>query len=145
MHSKRRYSRTMFTALIVCLVVAGSALGVLRWRIQSSLDDWCATAQAAHPHPGDDVAALMAYVQSDQHSLRKRNRAVWALGQARDPRALPALEPFATGGPCNHDRQLCQRELEKAIALCKTETPNLLQIRTPQRRGGVNKATDRCG
>ena len=142
MHSKRRYSRTVLTAGVVCLVLAASALGVLRWRIQSSLDDWCATAQAAHPHPGDDVAALMAYVQSDQHSLRKRNHAVWALGQARDPRALPALEPFATGGPCNHDRQLCQRELKKAIALCKAETPNLLHIHTPQRQKAVETATN---
>jgi len=34
-------------------------------------------------------------------------------------RALPVLESFYTGGECEHDKFLCQRELSKAIYGCK--------------------------
>ena len=131
MRIKTLCSRTAILILSVSLVLCASALGVLRHQIQSGLDRWCLTAQAAHPHPGDDVAALLDYVQSDAHSLRERDHAVWALGQARDRRALPVLEGYRTGKSCDHDRDLCQYELGKAIALCQGETPNLLHIRTP--------------
>jgi hypothetical protein len=88
-------------------------------------------AQSAHPHPGDDVAAMLEYVQTDSHSLRDRNLVVWALGQARDSRALPVLESYYTAGKCDHDRYLCQGELAKAIKLCRGPAPNLLFIKTP--------------
>jgi hypothetical protein len=123
--------RKVILVLLVSLVLCVSALGVLRQQIQSDLNRWCVTAQAAHPHPGDDVAALLDYVQSEAHSLSQRDQAVWALGQARDPRALAVLEGCVTGQSCDHARHLCQHELGKAIALCKGETPNLLHIRTP--------------
>lgn len=119
--------RILLAGVVLCV----GALGFLRWQIQSGLNRWCRTAQAAHPHPSDPVAALLDYVQSDAHSLRERNHAVWALGQARDPRALPILEGYVTGAPCDHTGCLCQRELGKAVALCKGETPNLLRIRIP--------------
>lgn len=131
MHSKTHYGRKIIGVLLVCFVLCASALGVLRWQIQSGLDQWCMTAQAAHPYPGHNIAALLDYVQSDAHSLRQRNHVVWALGQARDPRALPVLEGYLTGESCDHTRHLCQHELHKAIALCQGETPNPLHIRTP--------------
>jgi len=68
---------------------------------------------------GDRVEALIGFVQSDRHSLTERNRAVWALGQLRDPRALPVLQKYYTGQPCDHAKYLCQEELKKAIALVK--------------------------
>jgi hypothetical protein len=131
MHLRTFCGRRMVLALSVSLVLCAGVLGIMRQEIQSSLDRWCLTAQAAHPHPGDDVAALLDYVQSDTHSLGERNEAVWALGQARDPRALPVLESHVTGESCEHTGHLCQRELSKAISLCKGKTPNLLHIRTP--------------
>jgi hypothetical protein len=131
MRGRTLSGRRVIGVLSISLVLCAAALGVLRQRIQSGLDTWCMTAQAAHPHPGDDVAALLDYVRSDAHSLRQRNNAVWALGQARDPRARPILEGYLTGEPCDHARGLCQHELSKAVALCKGETPNLLRIRTP--------------
>ena len=58
------------------------------------------SAQAVKEYPGDRVEALMTYVESANHALRqRRNRAVWALGQIGDSRALPALEEFRTGRP----------------------------------------------
>jgi hypothetical protein len=131
MHLNTLCGRKATWVLLVGLVLCTAALGVLRQQIQSGLDNWCMTAEAAHPHPGDNVAALLDYVQSNAHSLQQRNHAVWALGQARDPRVLPVLEDPLTGESCDHARGLCQGELGKAIALCKGETPNLLHIRTP--------------
>jgi hypothetical protein len=55
--------RKMFViGLLACLILCACALGVVRWKIQSALDERCEVAQAAHPHPGDDVAALLEYV-----------------------------------------------------------------------------------
>lgn len=72
--------------------------------------------------PGDRVEALMALVDSDRHPLAERNHAVWAVGQLRDTRALPVLQKYYTGKPCDHARYLCQLELKKAIALCQGRT-----------------------
>ena len=127
----RKLRKALVIGFFVCLVLCACALGFLRWDIQSGLDEWCAKAQGAHPHPGDDVAALIAYVQSSSHSLRDRNRAVWALGQARDERAFPVLQAFVTGEKCDHRRQLCQHELKKALDLSGKNPINLLIIRTP--------------
>jgi HEAT repeat protein len=77
------------------------------------------SAEALREQPGDRVLALLAYVECERHSLRDRNRAVWALGQLGDSRALPLLEKNYTGKPCEHSRFLCQRELKKAIEHCR--------------------------
>lgn len=77
------------------------------------------SAEAVQQYPGEKVEALITYVDSKNHSLRKRNRAVWALGQIGDKRALPILEKSYTGQPCDHYSRLCQGELQKAIKLCK--------------------------
>ena len=77
------------------------------------------SAEATQQYPGDRVEALVAYVKSEDHSLRQRNLAVWALGQIGDKRALPVLNQFYTGAPCDHDHYLCQGELKKAIKLCE--------------------------
>lgn len=123
--------RKVTIGVIVLLACCVCGLGLVRWSIQSGLEKWCAIAQAVHPHPGDDVAALMDYVQSESHSLEQRNYAVWALGQARDSRAVAILESYQTGDGCDHDSRLCEGELDKAIELCKGDGPNLLLIRTP--------------
>jgi hypothetical protein len=84
-----------------------------------------ASSKAIAEHSGDRVTALMAYVSSDSHSLRDRNRATWALGQLGDARALPLLERLHAqheGEPCDHDRYLCQHELNKAIRACSGGT-----------------------
>jgi len=84
--------------------------------IRSSVKD--ISAEATRQFPGDRIEALITYVDSEDHGLRQRDRAVWALGQIGDERALGALEKSYTGRPCEHDNCLCQRELQKAIKLC---------------------------
>jgi hypothetical protein len=69
---------------------------------------------------GDPVQALQCVVTSDACPLRERNRAVWALGRLGDPRAVPLLSACRTDRPCDHDHELCQYEVRKALARCRT-------------------------
>jgi hypothetical protein len=103
-------------ALVFITVMIASAA----WSVRSGVH--AASAAALYAQPGDRVLALMAYVESPTHALPARNRAVWALGQLGDARALPVLEKHFTGGECDHDRALCQRELRKALRLCRGGT-----------------------
>ena len=77
--------------------------------------------KALRDHPGDKVAALMALVESEQHTYHDKNHAVWALGQLGDRRALPLLRKYYTGAESGDDTSLSQYELKKAIALCEGE------------------------
>ncbi len=112
----RRWLLRVLAAVIVLPVVAFFVISVM---IGSGVR--AARDKALRDHPGDQVAALIAYVDTPTHSFRERGRAVWALGQLGDPRALPVLEKYFTGGPCEHERALCQHELAKAIPLCRGE------------------------
>lgn len=97
---------------VVALLVAGS-----NWLIGTGVHD--ASEAALRDHPGDRIQALIAYVDSPNHTLRERNRAVWALGRLRDARALPVLEKHFTGETCDHERRLCRYELRKALERCR--------------------------
>jgi hypothetical protein len=103
----------------VIALLGALAFGAILWCMHSSVRHYCAMAQKTHPNPGDDVTCLIEFIESEDHSFRDRNRAVWTLGRLRDSTALPALESAYTGGECRHDEKLCQHELEKAIRLCR--------------------------
>jgi len=108
--------KVLVYGILSCLAFLLVAFVMVCWCIRSSVREM--SAVAVQEYPGDRVEALMTYVDSENHSLRQRNRAVWALGQIGDKRALPVLEKWYTGGPCDHANALCQRELEKAIKAC---------------------------
>jgi hypothetical protein len=91
--------------------------GLACWNIGTGVKS--ISEEALEIYPGNAVSALLEYVDSKEHSLLKRNRAVWALGQLGDPMALPVLNKHYTGSSCDHARFLCQHELRKAIKLCK--------------------------
>ncbi len=116
---RRRISRLLMAAAALLIVVMAAAVGA-SLLVGSGVRS--ISAAALGPQPGDRIAALMTYVETPTHSLRERNRAVWALGQLGDPRALPVLERYFTGEPCDHERALCQYELKKAIRLCRGAT-----------------------
>lgn len=105
-----------------------AGLAGLTWWIQGEAHK--VAARSMTEHPGDEVTSLIAFVESTQHSLGERDRAVWALGQLAEPRALPVLERFRTGDPCDHATFLCQYELEKAIARCsgRNQVPRWLPL-----------------
>jgi HEAT repeat protein len=112
-------------AAIALVSIAAVLLGTT-WLIASGVQG--ASKAALADRPGDRVSALMAYLESPTHTLRERNRAIWALGQLGDARALPVLEKHFTDRPCEHNRALCQDELRKAIRLCRggTNIPALI-------------------
>ncbi|MBW8040150.1 MAG: hypothetical protein FVQ85_09150 [Planctomycetes bacterium] len=109
--------RVLFYGILSCLVLAVIMFVTVCFSIRSAVKQM--SAEATKEYPGDRVKALIAYVSSESHSLKKRNRAAWALGQIGDKSALAVLESFYTDGDCDHEKHLCQHELKKAIDLCK--------------------------
>jgi len=122
---KKRIVKITVSVIAVGALLCGAALGAVVWHIRQAVQENCQLVQEAHPHPGDNVVALVDFMNSTEHSLHDRNhKAIWTLGQLRDTKALAALEPVYTGQSCDHDTSLCQYELEKAIKLCGgTPTP----------------------
>jgi len=134
--AKRRTLIYWLPVMAVAAIVVGFAgLTGLEWWILGGAHERGAIAM--REFPGDRVEALSALVQSEGHSLTERNRAVWALGQIADPRALPGLQRYYTGGECDHARFLCQYELKKAIDRCngKNRPPRWLPFQ-PRRPAG---------
>ena len=116
--ARKRAKRTRTVVLVLGGVLTGlPLLAFVAVSLWIGFGVRSAAAEARAQYEGDRVEALMQYVQDTTHSFGQRNRAVWALGQLGDPRALPAVQPYFTGGPCDHSNALCQRELEKAIRL----------------------------
>ncbi|MHC4657123.1 MAG: hypothetical protein ACYS91_19220 [Planctomycetota bacterium] len=117
---KRRFvslKRVLVYGVLSCLVLVLVMFMVVCFSIRSAVKEM--SAEATKEYPGNRVEALKAYVSSESHSLKKRNRAVWALGQIGDKSALAVLESFYIGGDCDHEKHLCQRELSHAIYGCK--------------------------
>ena len=117
---KRRlvgWKRILVYGLLTCVVLGLIMFVAICFSIRSAVKEM--SAEAVKEFGGDRVQALIAYVASENYTLRKRNRAVWALGQIGDKSALPVLETFYTGGECDHNKLLCQRELSHAIYGCK--------------------------
>jgi hypothetical protein len=77
------------------------------------------SSEAVKEYGPDKVQALIAYVDCEDKNLKKRNSAVWALGQIGDKRALNVLIKYYKTKKCNHDQILCQYELKKAINGCQ--------------------------
>jgi len=75
--------------------------------------------QAQEQYTGDRVEALLALLESDQQSFLERNRAIWALGQLGDERALPLLRRLDTDEvqpkPWDRSHYIVQYTVEKAI------------------------------
>ena len=102
---------------VVPLVCAAGTI-LLALHIELNLKRVCGLA--TQKYPGNKVEALMELVESGQYSYSDRqyeanNRALWALGQLGDKRALPFLKSLFTGEPCDHETNLCQGEIKEAI------------------------------
>lgn len=69
----------------------------------------------------DKVESLLEVIVSENYTLKEKNNAIWALGVLKDERALLRLEALYTGEECNHEKDLCQYEIKKAILKIKGE------------------------
>jgi hypothetical protein len=120
---RNRNAKRWGAALIVALVVLAAGYFALSAMIGRSVRSVSDAALVYFPENANDrVGALTALVESERHGIRERNRAIWALGQLGDPRALPVLEKHYTGGETEEAGVLSQYELKKAIALCRGAT-----------------------
>lgn len=115
--SKRiTYLKTAIKALSVFII---TIFAIYLWgcyKISGSINS--ISNEALREFEGDRVIALISYADCNKYDLRKRDSAVWALGQIGDKRALPILQKYYTGENCDHQKNLCQHELKKAIEGC---------------------------
>jgi len=120
MKTSTAHHRIRNVALWTCGLAATVVLAAFLFISMRIGADVRATSNVALQHyEGDNIEALIQYVDDTAMSFRNRNRAVWALGQLGDPRALAVLRLHYSGEPCSHDTALCQRELGKAIELAE--------------------------
>jgi hypothetical protein len=124
-HVNMKKKTIIYVMLIAALLAVCGIYGLRFWVYSDAID---AGREAQIMFPGDAVEALIARLESDETTVDEKNRAVWALGQMRDARAVPVLEPLTTGEsePCDHSRLVCQYELKKALANCRGETFDLV-------------------
>jgi hypothetical protein len=112
---KRRWMRILLGA--GCLIAGVAFTMFVVVSLDVGRDVRAASEAARQRYRGDAVEALICCLENPNAALRERNRAIWALGQLGDRRALPALSKRLTGQACNHANELCQHELAKAIKL----------------------------
>ena len=110
---RRNWGKYIIRALAILAIVLFAVVAGAELLIGSGVRNFSKTARAHFP--GKRVEALMAMVECKSCSLQDRNRAIWALGQLDDPRALPVLEKHYTGAKCAHLRNLCQDTLQTAL------------------------------
>ena len=102
---------------IILIVVILAGFSFICWDI--GIEVKSIAEEASQKYPGDTVDALIAFVDSKDNNTRRRNHAVWALGQLGQKKALPVLVKYYHGGPNDPTRELSQYELKKAIKACK--------------------------
>jgi len=79
--------------------------------IKASVWNMCKFSQSQHP--GDCVEALASFVDDKNQKIVFRNRAIWALGQLGDKRAMWILNKYSL----SEENKLSQLDLGKAIKL----------------------------
>lgn len=107
---KKRTFKTIFVLIFLFLL---SFSGLKIW-ILSEANLFAKSAVEVFNQ--DKTKSLIALIDSDRFSLKEKNEAIWALGILKDKDVLPKLESLYTGQVCNHKTELCQYEIEKAIA-----------------------------
>ena len=119
----KKATRAILGILVICAVVF--YFGMKVW-IQSDVNQICNEAQSKFE--GNKVEALINTIESDTIALPTKNQAIWALGQLGAPNALSSLKSLQTGKPCDHEQNVCQRELQKAIDAIEGKRKNILFI-----------------
>lgn len=95
--------------------------GIVCWMIFAEVKS--TTDLAQQRFGGAPVEATILLLNSEATSFELKNKAVYALGQIGDAKALPALQAQVTGikcpKPCTKNGYICQYDLEKAIKECQ--------------------------
>jgi hypothetical protein len=111
------FRRTFLITGISLFVIVGGAFLTFRIMIGHGIKENIAIAKKEHPGKAED--ALLSYLADSTKTPHKRTDvAVWTLGQIRSRKALPVLKSLYKDNPyyhCNHNTELCQYEIHKAI------------------------------
>jgi hypothetical protein len=67
------------------------------------------------PVPTSVARQTLHWQQDSDEPLVAKNQVIWILGELRDSQALPVLQNLRAGEECDHERFVCQYELNKAI------------------------------
>jgi HEAT repeat protein len=102
--------------VLIIMAILAAAFAGIAYVVREEVDAVCANAQ--QEHPGDKVEALISYLSSESLGFKERNRIVWTLGELRDKRALPVLEPLL------ENKLYDFREVRKAVEKINGDIPN---------------------
>ncbi len=112
--------RNLFIFLVALLIVGLTFVSYTFFVIYQGVKSNCLEAKSEFKK--DCVDSLIEMVKSENKPFRKRNSAIWALGQIADKKALPFLDELSNSlpeqGKCQLDQNLCQYEIQKAIKWC---------------------------
>ena len=121
--ARSQWERVLIFGPIILIIAAASIYAISCFSIFSGVKSIC--LEAKKEFKKDSVEALMALIESDKFGFREKNKAIWALGQIGDKRALLLLEKLNTGevqkAPYNPDKYIVQYSVKKAIKQCKGE------------------------
>jgi hypothetical protein len=90
-----RESNAFIWIVVVAVFLGIGGFGLSLRSIHSRVEITVRSAQSRYS--GDAAEALMSLLESDSATYREKNRAIWALGQIGDKRALPVLQRLDTG------------------------------------------------
>jgi hypothetical protein len=125
----------MKNILKVTCVAAGIAIFVVGTFVVLTVKDLKARSavirkDAIETYGGDEVMALVSFVDDRSRSAKDRNYVIGMLANLSDSRALPVLEKYYTGydedegirGYCCSAFTLCQYELKKAVTRSREDS-----------------------
>lgn len=105
--------------LVLGLVFVGALLLYVGLRIMVYTDAKSMAKQAVEAYQQNETLSLLAIVSSQNHPFEQRNKAIWALGVLKKKEALNELEQLVIDNCCQHNTEICQYELQKAILKIK--------------------------
>ncbi|MBN1893203.1 HEAT repeat domain-containing protein [bacterium] len=106
--------------LLIFMIVFAILLLGSTYTIEKQVQRVCRTA--AELYPGDPVEAVISLARRDDTCTREKAKALWALGQLGDPKALPYLRSSFGESP---EDNLCTYEANFAIKKLEEKRFNL--------------------
>ncbi len=116
---KRKLKKIIVVVIISVLFLIILSVALSFHAIYTGVKNIC--VQAKQEYAKDCVNSLVQFITSDEHSIKEKTHAVWALGQIADKRAIPYLQEFQRTLGCEKDpkkSKLCY-EIFKALKWCE--------------------------
>lgn len=108
----------LYGTIGISLFLVGCAIAVYA-TLFYHVNKYC--TEAKNTYGGACADALIKLTQDESAQIRKRNDAIWALGQLADKKALSILKSMYKGVPDSReplDKVISQYEIRKAMRWC---------------------------